>query len=180
MTVNRHIGRAPFKKSRSDNHKVKPLPPVGDKPIPEMPHKSFAQRLEESYGKYCKEHSLANSLETAEKFTMLKGDIPPEAVVEIVEDNSIVSVPAEGKPCTLADIAREAHMKAMEKTSPPYTAYKEGPSPIPELIAMFGPDAVIAWLKVSLYDMGIPDCRPMKRQKMLEMLKIMNAGGANT
>ena len=31
-----------------------------------------------------------------------------------------------------------------------------------------------------LYNMGIPDCRPMNRQKMLEMLKIMNAGGANT
>lgn len=51
---------------------------------------------------------------------------------------------------------------------------------IPELIAVFGQDAVIAWLKVSLYDMGIPDCRPMNRQKMLEALKNMNAGGANT
>ena len=44
---------------------------------------------------------------------------------------------------------------------------------------MFGPDAVTAWLKVSLYNMGIPDCRPMSRKKMLEMLKIMNAGGEN-
>lgn len=176
ITVNRHIGRAPFKKSRSDNRKVKQLPPVGNNPLPEMPHKSFAQRLEESYGKYCKDHGLTNSLETAEKFTLLKRDMPPEPVAKIVEDNDIVSTPAEEKPCTPADLARESHERKMAEMNAVGT---EERTHIPELIAVFGTEAVTAWLKVSLYDMGIPDCRPMSRQKMLEMLRIMNAGGAN-
>jgi hypothetical protein len=180
ITVNRHIGRAPFVKPGRGRKKKENdtlgLPPVGDKLVPVMPHKSFAERLEESYGKYCKDHSLTNSLETAEKFTMIKGDIPPEPVVEIVEDNNSVSVPAEGKPCTLADLAREAHERKMAEMSAVGT---EERTHIPELIAVFGTEAVTTWLKVSLYDMGIPDCRPMSRQKMLEMLKNMNAGGAN-
>lgn len=161
-TVIRHIGKAPFRKSRDDNRKSKTLPPVGDKPIPEMPHKSFAQRLEESYKK-----------------PVLVGTVKiPETVKEDIErklENGVVTQ----QPFRHADLAREAHMKELEKTSTPYTTYKEEASPIPELIAMFGPDAVTAWLKVSLYNMGIPDCRPMNRKKMLEMLKIMNAGGAS-
>lgn len=180
MTVNRHIGRAPFVKpgrgrKRKESDAIG-LPPGGNNPLPEMPRKSFAERLEESYGKYCKDHSLTNSLETAEKFTMLKGDIPPEPVVEIVEDNNIVSVPAEGKPCTLADLARKAHERKMAELS---AAGTEDRTHIHELIAVFGAEAVTVWLKVSLYNMGIPDCRPMNRQKMLETLKIMNAGGAS-
>lgn len=176
-TVNRHIGRAPFVKPGRGRKKKDSdtlgLPPVGDQALPEMPRKSFAQRLEESYGKYCKDHSLANSLETAEKFTMLKGDIPPEVVVE----NSIVRIPAEEDPRTLADLAREAHERKMTEMNADGAAEHNR---IHELIAVFGEQAVATWLKVSLYDMRIPDCRPMNRQKMLEMLKIMNAGGAAT
>lgn len=160
--VIRYIGKASFRKSRGDNRKAEPLPPVGDRPIPEMPHKSFAQRLEESY----KKPAPVGNVEI------------PETVKEDIERKLEAGVVPQ-QPLRPADLAREAHMKELEKTSTPYTTYKEEASRIPELIAMFGPDAVIAWLKVSLYDMGIPDCRPMNRQKMLEMLKIMNAGGAN-
>lgn len=165
-TVIRHIGKAPFvkpgrgrKKKESD---VLDLPPVGNKPVPEMPRKSFAERLEESYKK-----------------PVPVGNVEiPETVKEDIEHKLEARVVPQ-QPLRPADLAREAHMKGLEKASTPYTTYKEEASHIPELIAMFGPDAVTAWLKVSLYNMGIPDCRPMNRQKMLEMLKIMNAGGAS-
>lgn len=180
ITVNRHIGRAPFVKPGRGRKKQENgtlgLVPVGNKPLPEMPHKSFAQRLEESYGKYCEDHNFTNSLEAAEKFTMLKGDIPPEVVVENVEENSIVCIPADEKPRTLADFAREAHERKMAEMNAVGT---EDRTHIHELVAVFGAEAVTTWLKVSLYNMSIPYCRPMTRQKMLEMLKNMNAGGAN-
>lgn len=165
-TVNRHIGKAPFAKPGRGRKKKESsalgLPPVGDKPVPEMPHKSFAQRLEESYKK-----------------PVPVGNVEiPETVKEDIERKLEAGVALQ-QPLRPADLAREAHMKELEKTSTPYTTYKEETSHIPELIAMFGPDAVTAWLKVSLYNMGIPDCRPMSRKKMLEMLKVMNAGGAN-
>lgn len=167
-TVTRHIGKAPFRKSRGDNHKVKPLLPVGDKPIIEIPHKSFAQRLEESY----KKPVPVGTVKIPEK---VKEDIERKLENGVVTQQPFRS-PAEEKPRTLADLAREAHERKLAEMA---TADAEDHTHIPELIAMFGPDAVTAWLKVSLYNMGIPDCRPMSRQKMLEMLKIMNAGGAS-
>lgn len=166
-TVNRHIGKAPFKKRRVDNRKAKPLPPVGDKPIIEIPHKSFAERCEALYKKT---DNVMKAVDEHRKDTekMLCAGHQP---VGSPQEQTMLPNPA--------DIARKAHKQEMEKTNTPYTTYKEETSPIPELIAMFGPDAVTAWLKVSLYNMGIPDCRPMSRKKMLEMLKIMNAGGAS-
>jgi hypothetical protein len=172
MTVIRHIGKAPFVKPGRGRKKKESdtlgLPPVGNKPIPEMPHKSFAQRLEGSYKKPV-------SVGTVKV---------PEEVREDIErklENGVITqqplrIPADEKPCTLADLAREAHERKMAELKAVGT---EDRTHIHELIAMFDPDAVTAWLKVSLYNMGIPDCRPMNRQKMLEMLKIMNAGGAN-
>jgi hypothetical protein len=166
MTVIRHIGKAPFVKPGRGRGKKESdtlgLPPVGNKPIPEMPHKSFAERLEESY----KKPVPVGTVEIPEK---VREDIEHKLENDVVPQQTL----------SHADLAREAHVKALEKTSIPYSTYKEGPSHIPELVAVFGPDAVITWLKVSMYDMGIPDCRPMNRQKMLEMLKIMNAGGAS-
>lgn len=170
-TVNRHIGKAPFikpgcgrKKKDSD---TLGLPPVGDQALPEMPRKSFAQRLEESYKKPVPVGTVK---------------LPEEVQEDIerkLEDGVVIQqpihIPADEKPCTLADLAREAHERKMTEMNAVGT---EDRTHIPELIAMFGSEAVTAWLKVSLYDMGIPDCRPMTRQKMLEMLKIMNAGGA--
>lgn len=171
-TVIRHIGKAPFRKSREDNRKAKPLPPVGDMPIIEIPHKSFAERLAESY----KKPVPVGTVEIPEK-TQEDINKKVEAPVREVADPSILPKPyviSDGsKPLTLADIARKAHQNAIAETAKPAEDH------IPELIAMFGHDAVTTWLKVSLYNMGIPDCRPMNRQKMLEMLKIMNAGGAS-
>jgi hypothetical protein len=168
VTVNRHIGKAPFRKSRDDNHKAKPLPPVGDKPIIEIPHKSFAERLAESYKKPV-------SIGTVKIPEKVKEDIERKFENGVVTQQPLL-IPAGEKPRTLADLAREAHERKMAEMA---TADTEDRTHIPELIAMFGPDAVTAWLKVSLYNMGIPDCRPMSRKKMLEMLKIMNAGGAS-
>ena len=170
-TVNRHIGKAPFVKPGRGRKKKESntlgLPPVGNKPIPEMPHKSFAERCEELYKKTDNVMKAVDEhRKDAEK--MLCAEHQP---VGSPQEQTMLPNPA--------NVAREAHMKAMEKVSTPYATHKEEPSPIPELIAMFGSDAVTAWLKVSLYNMGIPDCRPMNRKKMLEMLKIMNAGGAS-
>lgn len=162
-TVHRLIGPQPDGMRKKYERRAKALPPVGDKPIPEMPHKSFAERLEESY----KKPVPVGTVKIPEK---VREDIEHKLGNGVVPQQTL----------SHADLAREAHVKALEKTGIPYTTYKEGPGPVPELIAVFGPEAVTTWLKVSLYNMAIPECRPMNRQKMLEMLKIMNAGGANT
>lgn len=171
-TVNRHIGKAPFVKPGRGRKKKENdtlgLPPVGNNPIPEMPHKSFAERLEESY----KKPVPAGTVKIPEK---VQEDIERKLENGVVTQQPL-RIPAEEKPRTLADLAREAHERKLAEMA---AADTEGPAHIPELITMFGTDAVTAWLKVSLYNMGIPDCRPMNRKKMLEMLKIMNAGGAS-
>jgi hypothetical protein len=170
ITVNRHIGRAPFVKPGRGRKKKENdtlgLPPVGNNPLPEMPHKSFAQRLEESYKK-------AVPVGTVKVPEEVREDIERKLENDVVTQQPLL-IPADEKPCTLADLAREAHERKMAEMSAVGT---EERTHIPELIAVFGTEAVTTWLKVSLYDMGIPDCRPMSRQKMLEMLKNMNAGG---
>lgn len=171
-TVNRHIGRAPFVKPGSGRKKKENdtlgLVPVGNKPIPEMPHKSFAQRLEESYKK-------AVPVGTVKVLEEAREDIEHKLENDVVAQQPLL-IPADEKPCTLADLAREAHERKMAEMS---AAGTEEHNRIHELIAVFGEQAVATWLKVSLYDMRIPDCRPMSRQKMLEILKNMNAGGEN-
>lgn len=177
-TVHRLIGPQPDGMRKKPERKVKPLPPVGNKPIPEMPHKSFAERCEEVLHKPDTEKKkvvLAENLVLPERTYAPDGDIHRFSVLPVKE--ALLHVPEDPKPRTLADFAREAHERKLAEMA---TANTEDRTHIPELIAIFGPDAVTAWLKVSLYNMGIPDCRPMNRQKMLEMLKIMNAGGANT
>ena len=173
ITVNRHIGKAPFVKPGRGRKKKENgtlgLPPVGNNPLPEMPHKSFAEKLEESYKK-------AVSFGTVKVLEEAREDIERKLENDVVTQQPI-RVPADEKPCTLADLAREAHERKMAEMNAVGT---EERTHLPELIAVFGAEAVTAWLKVSLYDMGIPDCRPMTRQKMLEMLKNMNAGGATT
>lgn len=179
-SVHRLIGPQPDGLRKKPGRKVKPLPPVGDKPIPEMPHKSFAERCEEMKERNERKALFAEVIEhekkelakaagaiLAEEYKCPKGKQTEEVIIRLPDDP---------KPCTLADLAREAHEKKMAEIKQGVT---DDRSHVPELIAMFGPDAVTAWLKVSLYDMGIPDCRPMNRQKMLETLKIMNAGGAS-
>lgn len=172
ITVNRHIGRAPFVKPGRGRKKKENdtlgLPPVGNNPLPEMPHKSFAERLEEIY----KKPAPVGTVKVLEE---AREDIERKLENDVVAQQPLL-IPADEKPCTLADLAREAHERKMAEMSAVGT---EERTHIPELIAVFGTEAVTAWLKVSLYDMGIPDCRPMSRQKMLEILKNMNAGGAN-
>lgn len=180
-TILNHIGPQPKKLHKKPGPKAKPLPPVGDKPIIEIPHKSFAERCEEVLHKPDTEKKkvvLAENLVLPERTYAPDRDIHRFSVLPKVETakEALLRVPEDLNPRNLAVLAREANERKMAERA---TADAEDRTHIPELIAMFGPDAVTAWLKVSLYNMGIPDCRPMSRKKMLEMLKIMNAGGAS-
>ena len=182
-TVYAYIGKQPsgMRKPWGSNRKKDELPALPENTeVPEMPRESFAERCERLLGKpepadvpnvQDTHKSLFTEALEAERENlrkcvkkMVNDTFQPLAVVEDIEKST-------------ADVAREAHKRNLPKMA---TADTEDRTHIPELIAVFGQDAVIAWLKVSLYDMGIPDCRPMNRQKMLETLKNMNAGGANT
>jgi hypothetical protein len=139
ITVNRHIGRAPFKKSRSDNHKASPLPPVGDKPIPEMPRKSFAERCEEVLHKPDAEKKkvvLAENLVLPERIYAPGGDIHRFSILKNPETakEALLHVPEDPKPCTPADLAREAHERKIAEMNAVGT---EERTHIPELIAVF-------------------------------------------
>ena len=156
--IHRLLGPRPDGMRAKPRRKEKPLPTLPEKLVEvDQPHKSFAQRCEE---------------------ILKRTDNVVEAVREHHEEVKKMfepgSAPVGEDVVSPAAVAREAHVKAIERINAPYTTYKEERSHIPELIAMFGRDAVIAWLKVSLYDMGIPDCRPMKRERMLDALKILN------
>jgi hypothetical protein len=184
VTVIRHIGKAPFVKSGRGRKKKENdtlgLPPVGDKPIPEMPHKSFVERCEEVLHKPDTEKKkiiLAEDLGLPERTYAPDGDIHRFSVLKKPETvkEALLHMHEDMNTLTLADIARKAHQNAIAEIARP----TEDNTRIGELIAVFGEQAVATWLKVSLYDMRIPDCRPMSRKKMLEMLKIMNAGGAS-
>ena len=181
-TIINYLGRQPKGLRKKRECKAKPLPPVGENVIIEIPHKSFAERCEEVLHKPDTEKKkvvLAENLVLPERTYAPDGDIHRFSVLPKVETvkEALLRVPEDLKPRAPADLAREAHERKLAEMA---TADTEDRTHIPELIAMFGTDAVTAWLKVSLYNMGIPDCRPMSRKKMLEMLKIMNAGGANT
>lgn len=169
-TVIKYIGKHPDGKRKKRKVRAKE-PPKTLSDFEAMKYeraKSFKERLEESY-----------------KRPVPVGTVKiPETVREDIErklENGVaiqqpIRIPAEEKPRTLADFAREAHERKMAEMNAVGT---EDRTHIHELVAVFGAEAVTTWLKVSLYNMSIPYCRPMTRQKMLEMLKNMNAGGAN-
>lgn len=212
-TVYRYIGAQPTGLRKKWTRKDKlPALPAAANALPEMPRKSFAQRLEESLGEpgtqnrlkhdYAARHEAEEFSKKLENFSPAGqpkkhinyltppkegwGDDEEEDLAENatptreVQDPSILSqrirIPEDVQPCRLEDMARQVNERKMSENR---KENADSNSHIPELVAMFGTEAVIAWLKVSLYDMGIPDCRPMNRQKMLEALKLMNAGGAN-
>lgn len=187
-TVNRHIGQAPFRKTRWDSRKDK-LPPLKApkrdlEALEPLKRMSFAERCEQALGKP-EEHGIKAAVNGEKPASLPANPIDPfEPVARPAEPKmhfNYLTPPKEGwggdedeadiAP-TEADVAREAHKKEIAQIN------MEVRSHTPELIAVFGAEAVRTWLKVSLYDMGIPDCRPMNREKMLEVLKIMNAGGA--
>lgn len=212
-TVYRYIGAQPAGLRKKWTRKDKlPALPAAEQALPEMPRKSFAQRLEESLGEpgalnklkhdYTARREVEEFSKKLENFSPVGlhkkhynyltppkegwGDDEEEerdentAPTREVQNPSIlpqrIRVPEDVQPCKLEDLARQVYERKMSENR---KANADGSSHIPELIAMFGSEAVITWLKVSLYDMGIPDCRPMNRQKMLEALKMMNAGGTN-
>lgn len=66
---------------------------------------------------------------------------------------------------TLGEIAEAHHINAQEH---------KNPGIISELLAVFGPDIVRDYLRVSLYAMGIPYCKELKRDYLLTALKLLN------
>lgn len=66
---------------------------------------------------------------------------------------------------TLGEIAEAHHINVQEHKSPGI---------ISELLAVFGPDIVRDYLRVSLYAMGIPYCKELKRDYLLTALKLLN------
>lgn len=174
-TVIRYIGKHPDGKRA--RRKPKNLPVLTEKTeVPEMPHKSFAERCEEDLGEptvlHTLKHDYAARKEAEELSKKLENFSPDLGILP-----QRIHIPEDVQPRSLNDLARLAYER---NTLENRKANADGNSHIPELIAIFGYEAVITWLKVSLYDMGIPDCRPMNRQKMLEALKNMNAGGTTT
>lgn len=65
----------------------------------------------------------------------------------------------------------ESPVEAVQKIP---VARIERTSRLPELVAVFGADAVRQYLRVALYDNGIPDCRTMTRADMLSALESLN------
>lgn len=181
-TVIKYIGKHPDGKRA--RRKPKNLPVLTEKTeVPEMPHESFKERCER----------MANELHCNPTHWV------PDACAPTIAE--ILAVCEERRPSMIdeAVLARKdrineavksvnegfEHYNNMVAHSRPESEKETEPvvhkssNHIPELIAIFGSEAVITWLRVSLYDMGIPDCRPMSRQKMLETLKLMNAGGTS-
>ena len=144
-TVCKMIGKQPadIRKPYKPRGSMKDLPKLEERPVDEMPHESFAARLERTWQVKAPGASVKE----------------PEAV-EVVE-----------RP--LADIAREAHQAVMAEIK----AKDADSNRIPELTAVFGSLAVQAWLRVSLYDMGIPDSKPMTREELLSALKALAERG---
>ena len=147
-TVRKYIGNQPEDMPRGRGPSKKNLPSLPAKEIHEMPRKSFAQRLEESLGASCTLNKLQHA---AEEFSKKLENFSPA-----------------GPHITEADKAREAHVK--EKIAEPR-------SPVHELLAVFGPDEVRAYLKIALYAYGNPYVGPMTRNEMLSALKTLNAEG---
>lgn len=168
ITIRRAIGPKPDGIKAKPRRKTESLPPVGNTPLPDMPHESFAERLEKAYIKKCEENGWPNSLSGTE----MASHVPSGPVGE-------TSVRADGKTGSEADRAREAHVKLIEEIhDAPYTKYKEADqtrqSPVHELLAVFGTKAVRAYLKVALYAYGNPNVNLMNHDELLSALKTLN------
>lgn len=168
ITIRRAISPQPDGLKAKPKRKAAPLPPVGNTPLPDMPHESFAERLEKAYIKKCEENGWPNSLSATETTS----PIPSGPVGE-------TSVRADGETGSEADRAREAHMKLIEEIhDAPYTSYKEAAqtrqSPVHELLAVFGTKTVRAYLKVALYAYGNPSVNLMNHDELLSALKTLN------
>lgn len=179
-TVYAYIGKQPsgMRKPWGSNRKKDKLPTLSENTeVPEMPHKSFAERCEEV-------------LHKPDAGNLMK----PETLKE-----TIMRVPEDPKPCTLADLTRETHERKLTKMvdvvpmleddkdnqetpeplteePTPYTMYKGDDKrnlPFPELISVFGPDTVRSYLRVALYA-GAVDKLDVKRSDMLKALDTLN------
>lgn len=163
-TVIRHIGKAPFVKPGRGRKKkgidALGLLPVGDKPIIEIPHKSFAERCEEM---------RKRGEETGKKVTMT--------------ENLHKEIPK----CSEADIARVAHRRALGFPSPEYcirfpagekhTVCKVSDY-VDELVAVFGWLTVRGYLRCRLYELGLThDAAVVDKDGLLEALKSIDKGG---
>lgn len=127
----------------------------------DQPKRSFVERCEAARQKA--EKTLIEAIKEEPVFAKLQ---------------KMASAGPDGEAPSEADKAREAHCKEMANSTP-YTTYKgtdntESRSPLHELLAVFGLAAVRDYLRVSLYAMGIPYCREVKREHLLTALKTLN------
>lgn len=189
-TVIDHIGKQPKEMTKRNQmagmRRVKELPPLKETKteIPDMPRESFKERCERLMAKTDENIATANKL------------------YEEIKQKAAADIPV-GEPKE-ADKAREAHCKEMEtaraagdkmavfrKTWNPVdiphdatlgeiaAAHFDKPAfdtraHINELLAVFGPDVVRQYLRVALYALGIPDCRQVRREHLLDALNTLN------
>lgn len=180
-TVYHLIGKQPAEITRRNQmagmRKVKELPPLTESKteIPDMPRESFKERCERLMVKTDENIATVNKLRDeiaqkasaspvveatseADKAREAHCKAPGKAAAEDFNINSALH--------RLGDIALEAHCLNEQA--------KKNSGIISELLAVFGPDIVRDYLRVSLYAMGIPYCRELKRDHLLTALKLLN------
>lgn len=158
-TVYAYIGNQPkgMRKPWGSNRKKAELPALTEKTeVPEMPHESFKERCE--------------------KMAQRHGTLAERAAGMIEDEGTKQTLMTEMKKAgfqpfsPLPDVG-ESPVEAVQKIP---VARIERTSHLPELVAVFGADAVRQYLRVALYDKGIPDCRTMTRADMLSALESLN------
>lgn len=188
-TVYAYIGKQPsgMRKPWGSNRKKDELPALSENTeVPEMPHKSFKERLEEMdqrHGALAEQAvsligDVYKKLALKEELGKIETALPTLTSKEKIE--------ALRKAQRIMNEIAEAGKAEPERTSvePPYRleSYAEEvhkrkhvmTNHLSELVAVFGQVAVRQYLCVALYDNGIPDCRPMTRTDMLAALESLN------
>lgn len=200
-TVYHLIGKQPREITRRNQmagmRKAKELPPLPDNKAVEIdqPKMSFAERCEAARAKA--EKNLAEAIKEEPVFKTLKeaaADIPAGESKEAdkareahckemrkVSDSadSIVPVIVHG---TMYDIPKVAYemikRETLKNAAPAPISYADSRAHVNELLAVFGPDVVRDYLRVALYALGIPDCRQVRREHLLDALNTLNKEAA--
>lgn len=173
--------------------KFKELPPLPDNKVVEIdqPKMSFAERCEAARQKAEKKLVEAIKEEPVfKKFKEAAADIPagePKEADKAREAHckgirkfgdladSTVPVIVNG---TMYDIPKVAYEmirhETLKNAAPAPVSYADPRAHVNELLAVFGPDVVRDYLRVALYAMGIPDCRQVRREHLLDALNTLN------
>ena len=175
-------------------HKSKKMPPLMENKAVEVdqPKMSFAERCEAARLKA--EKRLVEAVKEEPVFSKLAkkasaspvGEAPSEADKAreahckemgkaIDSSDSIVPVIVHG---TMYDIPKVAYEmikhETLKNAAPAPISYADSRAHVNELLAVFGPDVVRQYLRVALYALGIPDCRQVRREHLLDALNTLN------